>query len=69
MLLDRGAGKDDQDELGFTPLHWAAFTGQIEVCKLLISRGASYDIENKAHQTALEFDKVKEKRGLYFLVN
>ena len=62
-LLDNKADVNHTDDLGWTPLHWAAFQGQTETCKLLIDHNADVKIENKAHQTALDFEKVKEIRG------
>jgi ankyrin repeat protein len=40
LLLDTGAPAGDQDELGYTLLHWAAFWGRAEISKLLIEHKA-----------------------------
>ncbi len=34
---------------GATPLHWAAMSGQLEVARLLLSRGASLDARDLTH--------------------
>ena len=68
FLIDNKADVNFQDDLGWTPLHWASFTGQIETCRLLLANHADFHIENKAHQTALDFEKAKELKGFLFSV-
>jgi hypothetical protein len=41
-----GARVDDRDSGGWTALHNAAFNGRADMCKLLLSRGASLDARN-----------------------
>lgn len=52
-LLDQGMHVDLKDELGWTPLYWAALMGQKEVGQLLISREANVNITNKQGLTPL----------------
>jgi hypothetical protein len=40
LLLEKGADPKVRDRFGFTPLHSAAFNGELETLKLLIARGA-----------------------------
>ena len=41
ILLDAGAKVDFDDLTGRTALHWAADNGNVELCELLLSRGAN----------------------------
>lgn len=38
---------------GFTPLHWAAYSGHRELVRLLVERGAEVDARDERGQTAL----------------
>jgi ankyrin repeat protein len=54
-LLDRKpkmVNRVDQMDFG-TPLHWAAIYGQVESCKVLISRGADLGLVDDCEQTPL----------------
>ena len=46
ILLDAGARVDDGDSCGWTALHKAASWDLVDMCKLLLSRGASLDARN-----------------------
>ncbi len=56
-LLDAGAdvnGRNaDKQRLQYTPLHWAAYYGHLEIAELLISRGADLDAEDPDYSTPL----------------
>jgi ankyrin repeat protein len=41
QLLDAGCGVDDHTPDGFTPLHYAAFFGHLDLARLLVHRGAT----------------------------
>jgi len=40
---------------GFTPLHEAAATGQMELTRLLVAHGANLDAKSDAGKTALTY--------------
>ena len=56
-LLGQGAEINCQDDLGATPLHWAAHYDHIEVVALLLKMGAKTTIHAQGHNglTALHF--------------
>ncbi|EUB59692.1 Ankyrin repeat domain-containing protein 39 [Echinococcus granulosus] len=41
QLLGRGVEVDSRDSFGFTPLHYAAKNGKLEICKVLLAHGAN----------------------------
>jgi ankyrin repeat protein len=53
MLLQERKDVDVKDELGWTPLHWAALMGQEEVGQVLLSKGARIEAENNYGDTPL----------------
>jgi len=57
-LISQGADIHAQNFRG-TPLHWAAYYGNLEVARLLISSGADVNAKNKDGETALRL-AVKE---------
>jgi hypothetical protein len=56
-LLDAGADVNVKNantgRLQYTPLHWAAYYGHLEIAELLISRGADLDAEDPDYSTPL----------------
>ena len=56
-LLDAGADVNvrnaDKQRLQYTPLHWAAYYGHLEIAEILISRGADLDAEDPSYSTPL----------------
>lgn len=40
QMIDAGADVNQQDKQGWTPLNWAAGSGQLEIIDLLLERGA-----------------------------
>jgi ankyrin repeat protein len=61
-LLDAGEDPGLQDKDGFTPLHFAAQEGNVDVAKVLLERGAPVDAVNKFGNTPL-FTAVFDSRG------
>ncbi|TME36314.1 MAG: ankyrin repeat domain-containing protein [Chloroflexi bacterium] len=54
MLLDAGADPNAQSASGGTPLHTAAFTGDVAVVEMLVAAGADPEITDKKGQTPLD---------------
>ena len=56
-LLDAGADVNvrntNKGHLQYTPLHWAAYYGHLEITEILISRGADLDAEDPDYATPL----------------
>jgi ankyrin repeat protein len=56
-LLDAGADVNvrntDKQRLQYTPLHWAAYYGHLEIAEILISRGADLDAVDPDYSTPL----------------
>jgi pectate lyase len=52
-FVEEGADVDIKDELGWTPLHWAASTGQEEVAEFLIANGANVNVGAYNNRTPL----------------
>lgn len=63
LLLDRGAKPDVVDRVGFTPLFEAAQSPSpvaVEICQLLIDRGANVNHATPDGQTALDVAKASQ---------
>jgi ankyrin repeat protein len=54
-LLQKGASVNGRNELGCTPLHLAASSGNLEVMKLLLDFGADINSQNNLGATPLYF--------------
>jgi len=55
FLLDHGVDAAAHDDQGQTALHWAAWTPQVDVVRLLLERGASVEAKDyRFHATALD---------------
>jgi len=51
--LEEGIDVNTKDELGWTPLYWAASTAQEEIAEFLISKGANIDVRTNDNRTPL----------------
>jgi ankyrin repeat protein len=54
VMLAVGFDITQQDNQGFTPLHWAAWYGHLECVNMLLERGAPVDITNNYNGEALD---------------
>ncbi|CAG8775157.1 6520_t:CDS:2, partial [Acaulospora morrowiae] len=52
ILIERGIEIDVQDKYGFTALHYAAWTGEIEIVRCLLNAGSNDAIRNFIDQSA-----------------
>ena len=59
MLIDKGVAVNVKNNMGNTPLHWAAVHNSCETAKALISGGADVNMENKQGITPLEVAEAK----------
>jgi ankyrin repeat protein len=64
MLIDAGADVDVQNEVGSTPLHWAAGRGDIEIARMLLDAGARKDIPDENGHLPYDFAKTQELKNL-----
>jgi len=55
FLLDNGADVNHARLDGYTPLHWASYDGNAEVCQLLLERGANINQTNENGKTPLYY--------------
>ena len=58
VLLEAGANINQSGEDGYTPLHWAALLGHLEVVKYLTATGASRFLRNDDGETPLEVAQI-----------
>ncbi|TKA24628.1 hypothetical protein B0A50_06388 [Salinomyces thailandicus] len=60
---------DVQNKEGSTPLHWAAYNGQLEVVKLLVAAGADTWIKNSAgHLAMFEAERADKNEVVQYLL-
>jgi ankyrin repeat protein len=55
LLIEHGAWVDAITKSKTTPLHFAAYTGNIETAELLIEKGASMNAFKSDNKTPLHF--------------
>jgi uncharacterized protein len=61
LLLDKGADVNAVQHGGFTPLHAAAFAGDLPMVHLLLDAGAKLDPKTDDGQTALDLAREKKR--------
>lgn len=55
LLLDRGVELDTQDRYQITALNWAVYFHQVEVCRLLLEKGATPDLQDETGKTPFDY--------------
>ncbi len=68
LLIQYGAGVEDQTEGGFTPLHWAAGRNAVETAKVLIAHGANVDAASAAGIRPLHWAAQRNAVGMVELL-
>jgi ankyrin repeat protein len=53
--LEKGANPNTKDDDGWTPLHWAAYRGHVDVVRVLLERGADPNAKNNKGSTPLHW--------------
>lgn len=54
LLIDAGSDVNAKDKSGWTPLHYAAVNGQVEIAALLLEAGADVNARNQGNETPLK---------------
>eukprot|EP01130_Rhizamoeba_saxonica_P016992 TRINITY_DN8004_c0_g1_i1.p1 TRINITY_DN8004_c0_g1~~TRINITY_DN8004_c0_g1_i1.p1 ORF type:complete len:544 (-),score=84.96 TRINITY_DN8004_c0_g1_i1:31-1662(-) len=62
------ANVDCTDNMGHTPLHWAAYKGYTEMSRILLSHGANINAQNSSGFTPLHWAVVKDFKDVVFLL-
>jgi hypothetical protein len=63
LLLEKGAELETEDNIGQTPLSWAATEGREAVVKLLLEKGAELETKDKEYsQTPLSWAAAENQR-------
>jgi len=63
ILLDEGADVNGTDKNGWTPLHFAANEGHLEICEHLLKRGADASLKTNNGSIALHYIAQKAAIG------
>jgi hypothetical protein len=53
-LVAAGANPNVYNQTLMTPLHYAAYSGRIDICAFLIANGANLDAKNESGKTAIQ---------------
>jgi ankyrin repeat protein len=69
LLIEAGADVNAVQQAGFTPLHAAAMTGQLELAKLLLDRGADRGAKTDDGRTALAMARDAKQQALIDLLS
>ena len=61
--LDEGADPCLADEDGYTPLHYAAGYGRLDILQALLAAGADKEVRNSDGQSALDVAELNREAG------
>ena len=64
LLLEHGAKIAGKDDLGTTPLHWAAITDNLEAAKMLLHAGSLVTHRDETGKTPLDYAETAEMIAL-----
>ena len=59
MLVERGARIDDSDSDGWTSLHWAIQSGNVQIVQLLLENGADVNVRDKSGKSPSQFGSAR----------
>lgn len=65
FLIEYGAGINTPDDYGNTPLMYAASVNNLEICRLLVNRGADPMIKNPYERRASDFATAESETPLF----
>jgi ankyrin repeat protein len=63
-LIDHGASANARQHGGWTPLHAAAQTGDLEIARVLVAAGADVQTRADNNQTALDLALTKAQQAM-----
>ena len=63
LLLQKGADVNKRDNIGNTPVHWAAWNNSTEAIAVLIEHGASINITNDEGNKPIDVARRFEKEA------
>ena len=67
--MDSGADVNARDEAGDTPLHYAAYFGELAVIRLLVERGADVSALNSYGRTPRSWGRFKTRAVEEYLLS
>ena len=68
ILYKNKRAANDRDKFGWTPLHWAASHGFIDICKILLDNGAKVDVKNNYGMTPIHKAQVSMHQNIVDLL-
>ncbi len=67
-LLKNGADVNAKDVEGWSPLHWAAFVGDVRIARLLLDKGGNPELRNFSGNTPLDLAQFNNKQEMVNLL-
>lgn len=68
ILYQDKEAANNRDKFGWTPLHWAASHGFIDICKILLDNGAKVDVKNNYGMTPIHKAQVSMHQNIVDLL-